>query len=290
MYYISCKVGSKYGIIDTEDGKTEFYTPSQIANFADKGINIIGFKYQVNGYSIAIAHPSKFQFDSEEFIATGYEPDIDKKFNIKAKLAGRNDDFSKMFKDVPFKGSKVNFDYPELKLAKVNFQSRKLLFSFNYDYTCGDNTCMIKDLIECWNNSLFKKRTRLLFETDSDVSSNKTIRWDKSFISLQLSPKEFGYLMSLIDLFFTKKPDLRDVYGSTEEKQILSNLYIHSSRYKTNVDIAFCYYLYAYIDIYKIPLVSRARANYIYTENASDSEIYYKWIRHNLKLIGKRID
>lgn len=41
MYYISCKVGSKYGIIDTEDGKTEFYTPAQISNFVNKGINVI---------------------------------------------------------------------------------------------------------------------------------------------------------------------------------------------------------------------------------------------------------
>lgn len=34
MYYISHKV-------DTEDGKTEFYTPAQISNFVNKGINVI---------------------------------------------------------------------------------------------------------------------------------------------------------------------------------------------------------------------------------------------------------
>ena len=287
MYYISCKVGSKYGIIDTEDGKTEFYTPAQIANFVSRGINVIGFNYQINGYSIAIAHPSQFQFDSEEFITTGYKPDIDKKFDVKAKLAGQNNDFSKMFKDVPFRGDKSHFNYPELKLAHVDFHSKELIFSFNYDYTCGDSTCAVKDLIECWGNSLFKQRTRLLFGTNPDVLFNKTIRWDKPFISLQLNHKEFGYLMSLIDLFYTKKPNLSGIQSNIEDTQILSNLYIHPSSNRTNVGLMTCYYLYTYIDIYKIPLVSRARANYIYTEDASDSEIYYKCIRHNLKLRGK---
>lgn len=42
MYYISSKKGSKYGIIDTEDGVEEFYTKEQLRSIYAQNIEVNG--------------------------------------------------------------------------------------------------------------------------------------------------------------------------------------------------------------------------------------------------------
>ena len=45
MFYVSRKVGRKYGVIDTTDGVEEFYTMKALKEFIDNGVQIRGVEY-----------------------------------------------------------------------------------------------------------------------------------------------------------------------------------------------------------------------------------------------------
>lgn len=45
MFYVSRKVGRKYGVIDTNDGVEEFYTIKALKEFIDNGVQIRGVEY-----------------------------------------------------------------------------------------------------------------------------------------------------------------------------------------------------------------------------------------------------
>lgn len=55
MFYVSRKVGRKYGVIDTSDNVEEFYNPSVIEEFHNSGVSILGAEYVEKKFTITPA-------------------------------------------------------------------------------------------------------------------------------------------------------------------------------------------------------------------------------------------
>lgn len=283
MYYVCCKVGSKYGIIDTKDGKVEFYTSEQVEQITSQGIDIKGFYRESQGYSISVLEPTEFKSVSRDFVKTGYTFNRNERVGIKAKLAGIGYDFPTLFKDVKFYGSTGNIKYLELEVDSIDFNGKILYFSFVYDYSTFNNYCYLADLMNCIDNSIFHNHPRIFLLKNNN---NNIVLCRNPFLGLRLSNNEFNYLIGLIHSFYNCKKDLTQYKTDNSEHNIMQDLYLKAERCETNIGNVPCVSVYTYLDIFRIPLVSRARIEHIYNEYASDSELYFKRIKPYLRKEG----
>lgn len=278
MYYISCKNNDEYGICDTKDDITEFYSAEQIKEIAYRGIKIKGFLFELDGYSIRVLNKEKHSYGKKTFYKTNFLPNINKSVSMKSKIAGQND-FQDIFKDIPFRGYNMdNYNYPRLVLSKVDFSNKELYFCIAHDHRCNLNTMNTKEIIECWNNTIFKNRTELFLRPNSFVC------WNREFLGLKLTLDEFIYFVSLISSFFRNFNEslLRDL-PKNKETEVMDNIYIYPSYIKTKIGVTVCYDLYVYLDIYKIPVILMAREDSFFDSNEQDCRIYYKNIEGMVK-------
>lgn len=281
MYYVShkSKDGKKFGITDTKDGVVEWYTASQILELTKRNIWIKGVSVSQSGLVISILEPSDFIVLDRAFFSEN--TNIYSKAEAEAKRTKNTflggSDFYKMFDCLSetYCITRSNIKNLYLELAKIDTSDSgkgyRLFFRFLCDYSNSTHLIPHNELEVVLNSSPY--RDRLHF-----VSKKINYRFDDSIFYMDIPINIMHYI----------KSNMRDLYNREDIQLLMENktklhyqdLYLTSKRRNTNIGKRNVISIFFNYDGLLIPLIMDARIQYIQNMEASDSEVFFKYIEH----------
>ena len=276
MFFVAKRDNNKFGVIDIEDGKIDFYTPEQLRDLVISGLDIQGVTCNLDFIKVEVLTPVKF-----DIIDAGV-------FSVNKDSSSKDDDTLKVFNKMIGKYDLCTlFDKSELNGYLSGSRKRRLLlelkdvdkltgdlyFGFVYDYSVGSNLYISEDeLYGAIESSPFNDLIEIVQDTSNIPIRTARFKYtisNSDLHTLALSCKELFTKTKIVDLL--RNESVVNKFGFCIEYRDGEH------GYDLAPEIVSIYYE---VEGIKLPIIIDARLDFVQNEDASDSEIYYKKLRY----------
>ena len=273
MFFVTKYENGKFGVIDIDDAKIDFYTPEELIKIVRNGVKVYGVRLDLNSAEISVVEPSRFIKVNSFLFENDSSYDYNKEFNNKLfyDMVGTVG-FDKIFTKEAFEqvGLSVKHDY-ELRCLDVG--NDYLLFEFWYNFKSRYNNLEPEYVEKVLNNNpYFKDKLKMVLNISNILSGYQ--------FKMQLPSDIINTICVSLDYVY--KYNIHDLVDNGIEVKDNILIECHQGGYNSNsndynISLFFIY------DGIKIPLIVGARDDFIQKKEARDSYFYYSAVKKYLE-------